>query len=255
MEVINVENINDVIINIQSMGNVSRNFYIPDENLLEQTKEYIDLLVAFHKSNICDFTKTIDGWDEHEVEDTYRVRWLERSESPAILTENDLNFKSICQKVLAEKSFLEVEFSPKLSRYIGNYCKSIGINFKSLPEKGVFLLDTREKKESVYKRMESALNSGADYLDLDPADVGVQTVRVYATQINRFTNKKVQVSYYNDFIRVYFKEKKDAYYEAQAKKLFDTISRDLGQTEAILIFNDFIPQPTEKPYDDNLEIE
>ena len=70
-----------------------------------------------------------------------------------------------------------------------------------------------------------------------------------STKINRFTNKRVQVSYFNDFIRVYFKEKKDAYYEAQVKKLFDTITRDLGQYEAILMFQDMIPQPTEKPYD------
>ena len=254
MNVIEIKNSKEIVQEVQTMNWETKAFHIEDDAILDFVKDYVELLQAFHRGKVCDFG-VYHGDSDHNLENTYRFRWTEKAESPAKLIENDLNFKEICTKVMQDRGVLTIEFSEKLSLYIGKFCKSIGVALKNTPEKGMFIIDARAKKESVYKRIENAMNAGLEYLDLNPEDAAIQTVRVYATQINKFTNKRVQVSYYNDFIRVYFKEKKDAYYEAQAKKLFDTISRDLGQTEAILIFNDFIPQPTEKPYDDNLEIE
>jgi len=78
----------------------------------------------------------------------------------------------------------------------------------------------RKKQESAYKRIEGAMADGLEFIEFDSSEINPQTIRVYVSQLNIFSNKQMRVSVKDSKITVYFKK-------PNQKKLFEVDLRSL----------------------------
>lgn len=144
---------------------------------------------------------------EYESENKYALSWGDRRKAPEPLTDNDMTIHESIHRIITAASveFMDVNYG--LLPYVRKVAKEMGV--KTINSLGRVGINAARKNESLYKQLEKAYKSGVESVSFDSDKINVQTLRVYATQFNRFSKEKIAVNWDGNKATVIFKVDKN----------------------------------------------
>lgn len=243
MKEIIIKKINDLISLLRFMEYGSVLVKIEDAATSEALNDIIKL-IGFLKGN--EFLYTSEGFRNEIVNGDYesvklegwlRLTWSERDEKVPEFSYDEIAIRKAAETARDEAKSLQLsDVRPELVKYAAKAAKLFGVKFIS-SDVGV-MFNGQKKGVSAYKQIEEALMRGDSKIELDPADVNIQTVRVYASSLNGFAGGKIKVSGKDGKIIVRLKEPdaKEAAAE-EFKTVLEKTKMYLNYTDILSIVN------------------
>lgn len=170
----------------------------------------------------------VSNYEGVEVPGVYRLIWTIRGENVPVLTVDDICIEETAISAKKNTTVVDMTINEGLFKYAKKIASKHGVKFKS--EDGFQLFDGRKSRLSSYRQIEKAITDKLDFITFKSDEVGIQTVRVYVSQINSFNNKKYRVSHEDGVITVHFKEltKADECY-IKLEKLWSEYGSQIGK--------------------------
>lgn len=204
-----------------------------------ELRDFLDKYVFFiNKIHGENTARIADGG---EIEGFFRLIWSDRTQKPEILTSEDLKLQENLTLSIQNNAVVSFDLNPKLEKYARKISRSEGVKFEKTST-GEWSFNAKEKPLSAMKIIQNAFDNGSESVELNRSSCNPQTIRVYASQMAKFSGKKVSVSVLDDVIKVSFKDKKSYYYEEQFESLYNTMCRNIGKQEAVNIIRAYVSE-------------
>ena len=218
---------------------------------------------------------------ENEIEGYYFIYCTDKNSNIEFL-DDEINLQEIIKKASETQKSIEINIRKELFKYAKTLCFESGCKFRVEPDRQI--IDGKKPGKSIFRLMEDAFRAGDASISFDAKDVNFPTLRTYTSQLGARADKKFKPVVSGDTMTIFFKEPDNLQvfendlkvllrgfdnkisvpdiFRAMVKtrvtednstevvkSIFSALEELFDYTEAVMLFNDMIPQPTEKQYD------
>jgi len=204
---------NDILFFLEGLQYGSCRVSFENEDAKLHAEKAIGLLNFIHGADTCEMRQATNDvsekgeWVSIPIDGVYTVIWREKEPAES-LDDSDLIIEEIAGKAFNLKEAVTLKINTKLFKLARKIASNNNVKFTALQAGHEFnvIFDGRVKNKSTYKVLQEAALSGVDSISFDINEVVPQTLRVYVSQFNTFSSKKIRVACKDGVCTVYFKE-------------------------------------------------
>jgi len=164
----------------------------------------------------------------------YRVSWADKTQGPPLLTTDELKIPLNLQAIkLGDISEALLSVRKELHKYAKKEAEEAKIKISIIDDSHIKFYKAPPKK-NVYGIIQKAMDTGESKVVFSRDDVAIQTLRVYSSQISKFSGKSTSVSLVGDKIILYITDKEEStYWSRQIETLFKKMIKDIGESDSL----------------------
>lgn len=250
MKKLTINNLNTLLNVLKDLNYGSVFVKIEDENVFKDLENYIKLvhhLTGFESLYLSEAIESVIENGEYidiKLDDYHRLTWADKDEPVPVFTMQEIKLESLAEKALKESDEVYFNVRPELLKYASKIAKKYSVKFVNLDNRTLY--SGKKRPASTYNQLEAAVYDGLDKIEFEVSEVAPQTVRVYASQIAKYTGIKTRVSVKDGKITVLLKEpSKVELLRLDLEAIKNKYNGSLGEKEMHEIIRSAFIQPDE----------